>query len=669
MKNISKNIDYRPDIDGLRGIAVIAVILNHLNPKILPSGYLGVDIFFVISGFVITSSLKKRQFENFKDFITGFYGRRIKRLFPALIFFVFISSLLIMMVVHDPKIYLRTGISSLFGLSNFYLILQSTNYFALETLLNPFTHTWSLAVEEQFYFVYPLIIWLSGFAKNLKNSTKHLTQTLLCLSFISFISFIYFYRTNLTLGYFLMPTRFWEMSAGGLLFLSTLRNNYFIKTISQLNPILPLLLIFGIFFLPTNLGILGTPLIIIFSSTLILSLKKSTLAFKLLTNKNTLIIGLMSYSLYLWHWSIISIFKWSIGITLYSIPFVIICTMLISVFSYKNLELPIKNSQFIYPNKFVIKSILFISVFLSLGLFFMVNKYFYRNFYIGRNSNEVNLKQNYSLSIKGKEYTWLGEKCVFNNDDVLKRIDDFNIENCILGDFNNSKRRIIIFGNSIAPSFIQSFDKLLKNDYSIALISTFGIPPTRNIPSNNYTGIRNEYEFYKTLFPELISSLKEEDILFMISDKLNLITKKNRINNLPIDKNLELYESGIEKLILDLKKNNIKLAVLRPLPHPPKCFFLFPEWFRINDLKNCNRPLKINSKVLRQPINERINNIQAKYPKELYTLDLENIFCPEKNCDFYDNKGNLLFRDNIHPSNKGAELSSNKIFEFIKQIP
>ena len=161
--NLSEKSRYRPEIDGLRAFAVVAVIINHFNKEILPNGYLGVDIFFVISGFVITSSLYQRPSKNFKDFISGFYERRIERLVPALSVFVLITSILICLFNPQPDLSLRTGLTSLFGLSNLYLIRQSTNYFAQSSELNVFLHTWSLGVEEQFYILFPFLIWFSGF--------------------------------------------------------------------------------------------------------------------------------------------------------------------------------------------------------------------------------------------------------------------------------------------------------------------------------------------------------------------------------------------------------------------------------------------------------------------------------------------------------------------------
>ena len=156
---------YKPEIDGLRAFAVIAVILNHTSYKILPNGFLGVDIFFVISGFVLTLSLEAKKDKNLIEFLKNFFYRRIKRLMPALIIFCLIISLLATLFIPSPKSANITGITGLLGFSNLYLLNSSTDYFATDVILNPFTHTWSLDVEEQFYFIFPFLIWFSGFGR------------------------------------------------------------------------------------------------------------------------------------------------------------------------------------------------------------------------------------------------------------------------------------------------------------------------------------------------------------------------------------------------------------------------------------------------------------------------------------------------------------------------
>ena len=124
---------YRPEIDGLRAFAVVAVIINHFNKDLLPSGYLGVDIFFVISGYVITLSLSNHRSESFRHLFLGFYARRVNRLLPALLVFVVATSFFLCLFNPDPGVSLGVGRRALFGISNVNLYQASTDYFATST--------------------------------------------------------------------------------------------------------------------------------------------------------------------------------------------------------------------------------------------------------------------------------------------------------------------------------------------------------------------------------------------------------------------------------------------------------------------------------------------------------------------------------------------------------
>ena len=337
---------YRPEIDGLRAFAVLAVIINHFNKDLLPSGYLGVDIFFVISGYVITSSLAGRESKNFLDFLSGFYERRIKRLVPALVVFVLITSVLISLFNPDPGVALGLGWRSLFGVSNINLYRSATNYFAESTELNPFTHTWSLGVEEQFYLLFPFLIWFSGFGQQSAKGARNLFFWVGALTVASLISFIYLYQVNQPAAYFLMPPRFWEMAAGCLLFIGFQKRAMIEQTLEQVPPLLVVAAMVGVMYLPVAAAVQATIGIVVLSAVLIACLKRGTVAYKFFTLEKVVYIGLISYSLYLWHWTVLSISRWTIGIHWWSVPIQAGLIVGLSVLSYEYIETPLRKNRF-----------------------------------------------------------------------------------------------------------------------------------------------------------------------------------------------------------------------------------------------------------------------------------------------------------------------------------
>ena len=337
---------YRPEIDGLRAFAVIAVIVNHFNKELLPSGYLGVDIFFVISGFVITSSLYKRPIQTFSDFLSSFYERRVKRLVPALVFFVLVMSLLICLFNPDPDLSLKTGLASLFGVSNFYLLKQSTDYFSSSTELNVFTHTWSLGVEEQFYLLFPLLAWCSGLVAKSNYWRRNLFALLGALACFSLALFLHFYSVNQAAAYFLMPARFWEMAAGSLLFVLSRKVSRCCFAFSVFPPTWILGSIIAVMLLPVGFG--GpylTVFVVLMVCFLLALLRPGQLAFNLLSHPRVVYVGLISYSLYLWHWGVLSVSRWTIGIHWWSLPVQVLLLLAISAFSYHFIEIRFRKSH------------------------------------------------------------------------------------------------------------------------------------------------------------------------------------------------------------------------------------------------------------------------------------------------------------------------------------
>jgi|688.fasta_scaffold135403_2 peptidoglycan/LPS O-acetylase OafA/YrhL len=335
---------YRPEIDGLRAFAVVAVIINHVNKDLLPSGYLGVDIFFVISGYVITSSLAGRESKNFLDFLTGFYERRIKRLVPALVVFVLVTSVLISVFNPDPGGMLRVGWKSLFGISNISLYRSSVDYFAQSTELNPFTHTWSLGVEEQFYLLFPFLIWFSGFGQQTAKGARNLFFCVGALTIASLVGFISLYQVNQPAAYFLMPPRFWEMAAGCLLFIGFQKRARMEQALEQVPPLFVVAGMVGVMFLPVSAAVPATMSIVLLTVVLIACLKPGSAAYRFFTLEKVVFVGLISYSLYLWHWTVLSISRWTLGIHWWSAPIQVALMVLLAIGSYRYVETPLRNS-------------------------------------------------------------------------------------------------------------------------------------------------------------------------------------------------------------------------------------------------------------------------------------------------------------------------------------
>lgn len=222
--------DYRTDIDGLRAVAVLGVLLYHFFPRLLPGGFVGVDIFFVISGFLISKiifeSLSAGRFR-FHDF----YVRRINRIFPALL-------VMLLFTLFVGRLFLLPGEFSLLGkhvtssagfVQNFVLLSES-GYFDVASEYKPLLHIWSLGIEEQFYFVFPILLVLSW--KLSKRFVPWLIILLAVSSFVLNYKGIHSLRRDPTATFFLPHTRFWELFAGSLL-------AYFVNTKTALKPLLP----------------------------------------------------------------------------------------------------------------------------------------------------------------------------------------------------------------------------------------------------------------------------------------------------------------------------------------------------------------------------------------------------------------------------------------------
>lgn len=211
-------LPFRPDIEGLRAVAILLVIFSHVESPIFPSGFIGVDVFFVLSGYLITGLLLQEIRTGGRIHFARFYARRARRLLPAAMLLVFVVCLVEAVVINPFEQYrvIKAAFATLLYSSNFYFAHLSVNYFDRGSAINPLLHTWSLAVEEQFYFVWPILLLLLTRAR---NSSKTILLALLTLATASFAFCIWYTSHTPMSAFFSSPARVWEFCLGALLVL------------------------------------------------------------------------------------------------------------------------------------------------------------------------------------------------------------------------------------------------------------------------------------------------------------------------------------------------------------------------------------------------------------------------------------------------------------------
>jgi peptidoglycan/LPS O-acetylase OafA/YrhL len=348
---------YRKDIDGLRAIAILSVMICHAKPSLMPGGYVGVDIFFVISGFLITSIIYQEIQQNTFTF-ASFYMRRIKRILPA--FFTVLFAVLIAgfcLLLPDDFVFLAASAKyATFFSSNIYFA-GVTNYFAPNAIETPLIHTWSLAIEEQYYFVWPILLLVM--MKFFRRHIIHISL-LLCVSSFLLASILAHNESWAAWSFYLLPSRMGELLMGSML-------AFYRPVFPPRNAVISLCEVLGVVLIILSIFLLDKhsifpgynafwpclgALLLIFSPGF-----SSHVSFlqHFLSSAPLVIIGKLSYSLYLWHWPILAFSRYYTMNEDLSLTWLGICTLatfILAYFSWKYIEQPIRNKKITFKLAF-----------------------------------------------------------------------------------------------------------------------------------------------------------------------------------------------------------------------------------------------------------------------------------------------------------------------------
>jgi len=640
------NIKYRPEIDGLRAISVVAVIIYHLkisffDKQFLEGGYLGVDIFFVISGYLITqmilNEIKITNTFNFKNF----YSRRIRRLVPILSIVIIFSIPLgwKYMLPSDFMELSKSIISSIFFSSNFYFYFSGVEYIKQNSLLQPFLHTWSLSVEEQFYIFFPIFFYF------VFKKIKKLFLPLLIFIFILSFCFAIYGSINLEIANFYFPfSRIWEIIFGSIIaFMEVEKGSRSKNTfLNQLFQFLGVILIFTSFIIfndeinhpsfITLMPVLGVGLIIWFSNG-------NEFVTKIFSSKILVSIGLISYSLYLWHYMIFAFGRFQ-----NSDPTIkdklewVLATVILSIIFYFLIEKPFRKKEKIF-NIHNVKTIIPV-VLIGIIIFSVINV------------NKEGFKTRQLVT-----ETYLLDQRSYATSDHYKFRTEYVPDSFLL---NKDKKNILIVGNSQGEDLFKSFffNKSLYPEYHFALIS--GKKRYKN------------YNYQVHCLKELI--LNKETICENRNFTDNIIKQYERthvvvLSTLWKKKDLEHLDEIIRLLKADDKKVIITSPSLESkLFQPHNLNLLDSLVYKSRSLseKDINFAKKEMFKYLKVIKNEQRKKLETIAKKNQVKYLLQSDFqCDVKNneCYILTDQKYKIYWDHQHYTNAGSKYLGIKAYE------
>ena len=610
--NIFATQNYRPEIDGLRAIAVLPVILFHSGWTLFSGGYVGVDIFFVISGYLITTILLRDKLDNTFS-ISKFYIRRARRILPLLftVMTICIPAAWLLMLPWELKNFSQSLISTtLFG-SNI-LFWQEMGYFQMGTELKPLLHTWSLAIEEQFYLFFPFVFIFCGYVRRIRILFVIIPICLLSL-LVSEWGSVY----HPTANFWLIPSRIWELLVGAIcaIILSKwdLKENNVIALLGMVFIVISIVL-FNEFTrwpsLYTLLPVVGSSMVILFSG-------KSTYVSRLLSIRVLVGIGLLSYSAYLWHQPLFAFGK--LYSEIYSIE-LLMPTMMVMIFplsylSWKVIERPFRSPMSVLYNPRICVPVLVIWGLCIIGLGVA------------------------GIVTNGAEKRYSGHDrylASLDEDQYVRYVTEY-FSNLKLSDYRDqSLKNILVIGDSYAQDVVNAmYESGLSDSFNI---STFHIWPQCNNVYFNRDNIDWINDQEVNCLPETVSdNLRLQDLI----QKSDLVLWAAH---------WQLWETDIIPTSVNVMKD---LGATEVLVIGTK-YFGDQKGINYRQLLSLEYDTRLDTSF-NFPENELVVNEVMKNQQNYMFYDLYPLFCDDGNrCRIFDDDGKLYSFDGNHLTPDGA---------------
>lgn len=612
---------YIKSIDGLRAIAVSLVIVFHFFPTVIPNGYLGVDLFFVISGFLISKIIHKKILEErflFKDF----YLSRVRRILPATLAVLVTTSIMALLLMTAPDLmrYAESLLSSIGFSANIYF-WRTGGYFGFNDTLKPLLHIWSLSVEEQFYFLFPLFFYCLYKYSRSKSLIYFIFSIVILLSFFLNIYLLSIGGSNP--AFFLTPARAWQFACGAMFatFQLSRQPQIYSRALSLIGITLVLV---NFIYVPVTFPD-ATLLTIGACIFLCQSHLKTLLINKILSLNSMRFVGKISFSLYLWHWPVVVFvnYVWLDTPSTFILLLSLLFTLILSTLSWRYIEEPLRQASSSKKTyMIVISSSSCLILFSSIALY-------YKGF-PERHSDMVNkLSENI-----GTHY-----RC---------SIDQYRSYNgtraCAFGEDVSKEFTVALVGNSHAQMYAPAFEKSLTSSNKRGLL----IPLSGCLPTINYNISPECLNLAQRNYHSVLEDKKIKTVILALTWHFDHLVDQAGYNF--IDSDFSLRKRELKLLIDSFNKKGKNVYLLGPLDIPGYEF-----------ASKASRSLMFYGTSLKR--SREVEEFYAKYG-DIIDYFLRNMggnyilphkyFCDKSNCYFADENGSF-YSDSNHLSSLGVK--------------